>query len=634
MTAATEADAGVATLAATDVRVPDYPRAAPAWVRSLDSAIVALVNVALVAEVLLIFASTMLRWLFNSSALMGVDETSPLFLITLAFLAGAVSYGRGQFIAITLLVERSRALARETLRAFGEWVVIGISILIGGYSVPLLIANAEEKTILLGIGYVWMTLPITLGSALFVVHAARGLVARPRNAVLLALAIVAALVIAFLLARPAMAAHPRLLYGLLAASFFGLIAVGVPVGFVLATIGIACVQAAGSADMMAVVMNAQRGSGGFIFLALPFFVLAGFIMDRADVGGRIVEFVGSLIGHLRGGLLQVMIVGVYVSSCISGSKAADMAAIGIPMNRKLDAHGYEPHERAALLAASAAMAESVPPSIALILLGSATSISTGALFIAGLLPAATVAACLMLLVRFRASSAGWTPTPRAPRRVVLTSARRAVLPLMMPVILLGGIAAGVGTPTEVSTFAVLYGLALGLLYRRVTPRNFWTTLTNATLLNGMIFFTVSAATIFSWALTLEGVTTAIAAAVASLGPVLFLPAVILITILMGAVLESFVTIVILAPLLLPVAQQLGIDPLQYGIIMTESFGIGSILPPIGIALYVACAICGARVELASKPLARYLLVMLGGLLLVAFVPSITTALPTWLEFKG
>ena len=141
--------------------------------------------------------------------------------------------------------------------------------------------------------------------------------------------------------------------------------------------------------MVAVVMNAQRGSGGFIFLALPFFILAGFIMDKADVGGRIVDFVGSLIGHVRGGLLQVMIVGVYISSCISGSKAADMATIGLPMNRKLDAYGYEPEERAAILAASAAMAESVPPSIALILVGSATAISTGALFIAGVLPAAT-----------------------------------------------------------------------------------------------------------------------------------------------------------------------------------------------------------------------------------------------------
>jgi len=592
-----------------------------------------LVNIALVVEVVLIFASTMVRALFNSSALMGVDETSPLFLITLAFLAGAVSYGRGQFIAITVLVDRARPAWREALRAVGDWLVAGIAMLIGAYSVPLLIANAEERTILLGIGYVWMTLPITLGCALFVVHAARNLLARQRRHALVALAAVVAGVAMFLLARPLLGANPGLLYGLLAAGFFGLIAIGVPVGFVLAAIGIACVQAAGSADMMAVVMNAQRGSGGFIFLALPFFVLAGFIMDRADVGGRIVDFVGSLIGHFRGGLLQVMVVGVYMSSCISGSKAADMATIGIPMNRKLDAHGYEPHERAALLAASAAMAESVPPSIALILLGSSTSISTGALFIAGVLPAATVGICLMLLVRIRATYAGWKPSPRAPAKVMLASGRRAILPLMMPVILLGGIVAGIGTPTEVSTFAVLYGLGLGMLYRRFRLRDVWTVLSSATLLNGMIFFTVSAATIFSWALTLEGVTTAIANAVVALGPALFLPAVIVITILMGAVLESFVTIVILAPLLLPVAQHLGVNPLQYGIIMTESFGIGSILPPIGIALYVACAICGAKVELASKPLFRYLAVMIGGLLLVAFVPWITTVLPAWLGFK-
>ena len=213
--------------------------------------------------------------------------------------------------------------------------------------------------------------------------------------------------------RPTSARSRTALYVLLAVLFFAMVAMGVPVGFVLATIGIACVQAIGSADMIAVVMNAQRGSGGFIFLALPFFILAGFIMDRADVGGRIVDFVGSLIGHVRGGLLQVMIVGVYISSCISGSKAADMATVGLPMNRKLEEHGYLPEERAAILAASAAMAESVPPSIALILLGSATAISTGALFIAGVLPAAMIGVMLMLTVRVRATFADWKPTPRA-----------------------------------------------------------------------------------------------------------------------------------------------------------------------------------------------------------------------------
>jgi tripartite ATP-independent transporter DctM subunit len=310
-----------------------------------------------------------------------------------------------------------------------------------------------------------------------------------------------------------------------------------------------------------------------------------------------------------------------------------MATVGLPMNRKLEEHGYPPEERAAILAASAAMAESVPPSIALILMGSATAISTGALFIAGILPAALIGLMLMITVRLRARRAGWKATPRANARAIAATGRKAVFPLLIPVILLGGIVGGIGTPTEVSTFAVLYSLALGLAYRKIDGRTLWGCLRNATLLNGMIFYTVSVATVFSWALTLEGVTAAIASTIAGLGPYAFLPAVIVITVLMGTMLESFVTIVILAPLLLPVAQQLGIDPLHYGIVMTEAFGIGIILPPIGIALYVACAISGAKVEKASAPLLFYLPVLVTGLLLVVLFPAITTILPHLLNFK-
>jgi tripartite ATP-independent transporter DctM subunit len=620
----------VATDAADNARAPDIPR----WLRPIDSAVIVILNVTLVLEVLLVFAGTMVRTFTNSSALMGLDETSHPFLITIAFLGGAVSYSRGHFIAITLLVERAPPAWREFLGAGVEWLVILIAALIGSYSVPLLIANAEEKTVLLGISYAWLTLPMTVGSALFVLHAGLALLRRRPVTALATLLAVVALIGLFWLTKDALGTQPRLLYLMLAGLFLGLVAIGAPIGFVLATVGIACVFAAGSADMIGVVMNAQRGSSGFIFLALPFFILAGFITDRADIGARIVNFVAALIGHVRGGLLQVMIVGVYISSSISGSKAADMATIGIPMSRRLAAHGYAPHECAAVLAAAAAMAESVPPSIALILVGSATSISTGGLFVAGILPAAVLAVCLMVLVRIRASIYGWAPTERAPRAEVLRAGGRAILPMLMPVILIGGIITGVGTPTEVSTFAVVYGLALGLLYRGINPRNFWQILTDASMLNGMIFFTISAATIFSWALTLEGVTVAIAQFVSGLGAAAFLPALIVITVLMGALLESFVTIVILAPLLLPVATQLGINPLQYGIVMTEAFGIGSILPPIGIALYVACTICGARVERASGPLTWYLAVMFVGLLLVASVPWITTVLPTLLNFKG
>ena len=611
----------------------NYLRDVPAWIRAADHAVVVLLNVALVIEIVLVFAGTMVRTFFHSSALMGIDELSPLFLVTLAFMGGAVAYSRGQFIAITILVDRAPVAWQEVFRAMSEWVVIVVSLLIGGYSIPLLLANIEEKTILLGIGYVWMTIPITLGSLMLVVRAGHSLLQRSWRAIAVATVIVGAALVLFAAFQPMLAAHPRALYWLLGILFCVLVATGTAVGFALATVGIVCVEAIASANMMAVVMNAQRGSGGFIFLALPFFVLAGFIMDRADVGGRIVEFIGSLIGHVRGGLLQVMIVGVYISSCISGSKAADMATVGLPMNRKLEEHGYEAGERAALLAASAAMAESVPPSIALILVGSSTSISTGALFLAGVIPAAVIGLLLMSMVRFRAIYADWKPMPRATAPQIVRAGKRAILPLLIPVILLGGLVSGIATPTEVSTFAVIYCLCLGIGFRRITLRNFWQCLTSATELNGMIFYTVSAATIFSWAMTLEGVTTAIAASFASLGVIAFLPAVILITMAMGLVLESFVTLVILAPLLLPVAHQLHVDPLQYGIVMTEAFAIGCILPPVGIALYVACAITGGRVEKASKALLWYLPVMIGGLVLVAYVPTITTLLPKLLDFK-
>lgn len=255
-----DVNAATATLGIAEASPVAYLSSVPRWVKAVDRAVIVLLNVALAIEVVLIFANTMARTLFNSSALMGVDETSSLFLITLAFLGGAVSYGRGQFIAITTLVDRAPRGWNAFFKAGAEWMVILISVLIGGYSIPLLLANAEEKSILLGISYVWMTLPITLGCLLFVIHAAFGLASRPRVAIVTSLATVAALVAVFMLFKHNLVVHPHVLYWGLAAMFSGLIALGVPVGFVLATVGIACVQAAGSADMMAVVMNAQRRS--------------------------------------------------------------------------------------------------------------------------------------------------------------------------------------------------------------------------------------------------------------------------------------------------------------------------------------------------------------------------------------
>ena len=606
----------------------------PAWFAALNGAGLAVLNVGLVLEVVLVFVNTVARAVYHE-VVPGLEETAQLFLVYLAFIGGGIAYGKGRFMAVTVLVRALPRVGQEAAACVVEWVVILLAALIGGTAVPLQIANSTEHSTLLSIPYIWMTVPMVVGSAFFIANASCALLARPRLPAVGAGMLVLAGTAALWFARNGDWVDGPGFVTLLVASFVVLIGIGLPVGFVLGAVGTLYVVESGSAPLVAIAMTAQRGVGGFIFLALPFFILAGFIMDKGGIGGRIVDLLSALLGHFRGGLLQVSIVGMYIASGISGSKAADMAAVGIPMTASLKRQGYESEEAAAVLAASAAMGESIPPSIAILALGSVTSLSTGALFLAGLLPAAVIAVLLMVVVYLRARRADWRPTPRATMRERGRSLRAAILPLLMPVVLIGGIVGGLGTPTEISSFAVAYGLLLAAgLYRMVGPRSLWQLLTEANLLSGMIFFTFAGATLFSWALSLEGVPDALAAALTALGAHLFLPAVIVITILLGAVLESIVTVIILGPLLLPVAQQLGIDQLQFGIVLIESFGVGSIIPPIGLALYIACAIFRVEVHQTFRPVGRYLVVLCVGLLIVASVPWITDFLPHAFHFAG
>lgn len=610
------------------------PQAEARWLRAVDTLGIAVLNLGLGFEVCLVFANTVAR-AFHNEIVPGLEETAQLYLIYVAFIGGGIAYGSDRFMGVTALVGKLPDTWQQAAASFVDWAVILIAAVLGGSTVPLQIVNATERTPMLGIPYIWLTLPMILGSLLFILHAGANLWHRKRVVALGTGVLVGACGLALYLVEGGAWAAGPLLYVLLAMGFVALIAIGAPVGFVLAATGIVYILETGAAPPDALAMNAQRGTGGFIFLALPFFILAGFIMDKGGIGARIVALLTSVLGHVRGGLLQVSIVGMYVASGISGSKAADMAAVGIPMTESFRRQGYDRAEAASVLAASAAMGESIPPSIAILALGSITSLSTGALFLAGLLPAATIAALLMAVVYLRARYSGWQPAPRARLRARLLAAKRAILPLLMPLVLIGGIVGGIGTPTEISSFAVMYGLLLAVaVYRQVGARSFWALLTEANLLSGMIFFTFVGATLFSWALALEGVPGAVAAMLTALGVHLFLPAVILITATLGAVLESIVTVIILGPLLLPVALHLGVDRLQFGIVLIEAFGIGSIIPPVGLGLYIACAIFGTEMHRAFRPVAFYLAVLCLGLLVVASVPWITVVLPRAFHFTG
>ena len=248
--------------------------------------------------------------------------------------------------------------------------------------------------------------------------------------------------------------------------FFVTIFCALPIGFALILSTIAYLWIADTVPMVALPQNMVDGTGNFVLLALPFFILAGLVMERGGISLRLVQFVHALVGHFRGGLLHVMVMSMYLVSGLSGSKTADVAAVGSAMRDMLRKEGYDSAEGAAVLAASAAMGETVPPSIAMLVLGSVTTLSMAALFVGGVIPAAVVALCLMALIFVRAARG--PSHPRAPLRVMAATGLRAILPLMMPVILFAGILLGVATPTEVSSFAVVYGLLLaGLVYREL-----------------------------------------------------------------------------------------------------------------------------------------------------------------------
>jgi tripartite ATP-independent transporter DctM subunit len=311
-----------------------------------------------------------------------------------------------------------------------------------------------------------------------------------------------------------------------------------------------------------------------------------------------------------------------------------VAAVGTVMRDRLrDRHGAA--EGAAVLAASAIMGETVPPSIAMLIVGSITQLSMAALFIGGIVPAAVMAACLMGLIYVRARRAGTPCAPRAPIRSILRAALIAVPALLMPVILLVGILAGIATPTEVATFAVLYGLGLAIaVYRVMSWRTFLRTVLDTASLTGMLLFIFAASAGFSWTLTVAYVPQRLVALLHGMqnSTSIFMVVSILLLVGAGVLLEGLPSLNVLAPLLLPIAGKIGVSELHYALVLIIAMGVGGFMPLAGVGFYVCCAIMQTGIEDASRAMVPYLMVIFVGLLIVAFVPWFTLFLPHYFGF--
>ena len=596
-----------------------------------------LVVAALFLELALVLANVAARGFFQQSFLWS-DEAARLALSIMAFVGGAVAYRRREHAHVRLILGWLPARGERICLALADVIVLFTTGLTGIVSTEFIASNWSERTPILQLPASLIAIPLPLGMALIAIYAADRLWRTHGKAALPTLA-------AFVLAAGAAAATCGQwlpVFGddgpIIAALVLFVVAIlaGVPVGFVLLLATSVYLWSSDAASLMVLPQNMVNGTGNYILLAIPFFILAGLVMERGGVSLRLIKFIHALVGHLRGGLLQVTVVSMYVISGLSGSKPADVAAVGTVMRDELrERHGAA--EGAAVLASAAIMGETVPPSVAMLIVGSITNVSVAAMFIGGIIPAAVIAVCLAALIFVRARRAGAPKLPRAPLESVVRAGLGAVLPILMPGFLLGGILSGLATPTEVAALAVVYGLFLAMVvYREMGLDEFVRTIGDTASLTGLLLFIFAAASAFSWTLTVAYVPQRLVDLIGSTGnsAPIFLIGSIALLIVVGVLLEGLPSLNVLAPLLLPIAGRVGLSELHYALVLIIAMGVGGFMPLAGVGFYVCCAVMRCDIEAASRAMLPYLAVVLVGLLIIAFVPWFVLFLPNYFGFRG
>jgi tripartite ATP-independent transporter DctM subunit len=418
--------------------------------------------------------------------------------------------------------------------------------------------------------------------------------------------------------------------------FFVLLILSVPISF---SIGIATlVTMLMSMDLTpAVTTMAQRMAGGlnsFALLAIPFFVLSGMIMGRGGIAKRLIECAMALIGALPGGLALVNVVSCMLFGAISGSAVAATSAIGSFMLPEMQKKGYDPNFSAAVTAAAATTGMLIPPSNILIIYAIASGgVSIAALFMAGYLPGILVGLSLMIVCVIYAKRKGYPTGDRLPLSIVVKKTLAAVPSLFLIFIVIGGIIGGVFTATEAGAIAVLYSMLLSMgVYREVKMSEFPALLLKSAETTAIVLLLIGASTAMSWLLSFENIPQTFSQFLLDLSdnPIIILLIINLVLIVVGAFLDMTPAVLIFTPIFLPVAMELGMSPLQFGIMMVLNLSIGLCSPPVGAVLFVTCAIAKTKLENIIKPLIPLYFAMFVVLMLVTYVPWVSEAFPRWL----
>ena len=417
---------------------------------------------------------------------------------------------------------------------------------------------------------------------------------------------------------------------ILSLAFLGFIAINVPIAFSMGLASIIGLLLKGNVPLVIVPQKIFTGCDSFPLLAVPFFILAGALMDTGGISLRLVNLARVLVGHFRNGLGMVSIVSEIFFSGISGSTAADTAAIGSILIPAMTQGGYTPARATAIICAACGMGILVPPCIAMVVYGGVANVSIGALFAGGFLPAFVMAMALMIQLNIQARKAGVPPGQWQGIKPLAKAFKESILALFMPIIIFGGILGGVCTPTEAAVLAVAYGLVISMfVYREIDLKKLGEVLIETGIVTGKVMIMVGMASVFGWILTREQVPQALASFIHSLGggKILFLFIINIAFLFLGAVLEGVPALIMTVPILLPIATQFGVDPIHFGIILIANMGIGLFLPPVGLGVFIGCSIGKITVSEVAKPLLPYLAVNFATVLLITYWPWLTMAIP-------
>jgi len=578
--------------------------------------------VLVVGEVAVLLAGVVMRFVFNSP-LPWADELASILFLWLANLGSAVALRRGMHMRTTALVSRWS----ETARSRAETLAVVIPILWLSILIWPMTEYAMDEWVVQTPALSW---PNTVRAAAVPVGAAFMLVLclfrLARHGIVEMLKVLAAIAVvagALYFGADWLQAIGNWNLFIFFALLLGTgVLLGVPIAFCFGMATVAFLLTTTSTPLSVVAGRIDEGMSSLILLAVPLFILLGHLVEMTGMAKAMVDFLASLLGHVRGGLNYVLLGAMLLVSGISGAKTADMAAVAPVLLPEMKKRGNPEGELIALLAASGAMAETIPPSLVLITIGSVAGISISALFTGGIMPGVVLALILALLSRFRSAEIA-KGLQRAPMTIVGKTLLIALPALALPVLIRTAVVEGIATATEVSTIGIAYAVVAGLLiYRRFDWRRLYPMLVDTAALSGAILFIIGTATGMSWALTQSGFSHSLAHLMTSVpgGKYGFLLVSIAAFVVLGSVLEGIPAMVLFAPLLFPVAKAIGVHEVHYAMVIILAMGIGLFAPPFGLGYYAACTIGRVNPDAAVRRIWPYLGALLVGLIIVAFVP--------------